>query len=151
MSTPEEARAAVLARIRSALGIAKLDRARRAAVARRLERHPRGTIAVQALLGPAACVSRLAEIDAARIGEAPAREVMIIDRDDLPAASAWSETLVRGGVRTRYVALPGFVKMMMTPPQFAQVPETMVQAAREWLLDYGGARARTSVVELVQV
>jgi len=62
MNAPDEARAAVLARIRGALGIAKLDRARRAAVARRLERHPRGTIPAQAVLGPAACASRLAEM-----------------------------------------------------------------------------------------
>ncbi len=44
MTTAEEARAAVLDRIRAALGVASLDRARLAAVTRRLERHPRGTI-----------------------------------------------------------------------------------------------------------
>jgi len=44
MSAPEEARAIVMDRIRAALGVASLDRARRTAVARRLERHPRGTI-----------------------------------------------------------------------------------------------------------
>ena len=42
MSAPDQARAAVMDRIRSALGVASLDRARRAAVTRRLERHPRG-------------------------------------------------------------------------------------------------------------
>jgi L-lactate dehydrogenase complex protein LldG len=44
MTAPEEARKVVLDRIRTALGVASLDRARKAAVARRLERHPRGTI-----------------------------------------------------------------------------------------------------------
>jgi L-lactate dehydrogenase complex protein LldG len=44
MSKADDARAAVMDRIRQALGVASLDRARRAAVARRLERHPRGTI-----------------------------------------------------------------------------------------------------------
>jgi len=52
----------VLTRIRGALGITKLDRARRAAVIRRLERHPRSTIPAQALLSPADCVSQLAEM-----------------------------------------------------------------------------------------
>jgi L-lactate dehydrogenase complex protein LldG len=52
----------VLTRIRGALGITKLDRARRAAVIRRLERHPRSTIPAQALLSPAGCVSQLAEM-----------------------------------------------------------------------------------------
>jgi L-lactate dehydrogenase complex protein LldG len=44
MSASDQGRAAVMDRIRSALGVASLDRARRAAVTRRLERHPRGTI-----------------------------------------------------------------------------------------------------------
>jgi alpha-beta hydrolase superfamily lysophospholipase len=81
----------------------------------------------------AATVARLSQIDVTKILDVPAADVLIIDRDDLPTASAWSKALVQLGVRTRYTALPGFVKMMMTPPQFARVPETMLQAAREWL------------------
>lgn len=44
MSRAEEARRAVFDRIRASLGVVSLDRSRRAAVARRLERHPRGTV-----------------------------------------------------------------------------------------------------------
>jgi L-lactate dehydrogenase complex protein LldG len=62
MSGSEDARSMVLTRIRGALGITKLDRARRAAVIRRLERHPRSTIPAQALRSPAGCVSQLAEM-----------------------------------------------------------------------------------------
>ena len=49
MSASDEARAALMDRIRSALGVASLDRARRAAVTRRLERHPRNTIPSRAM------------------------------------------------------------------------------------------------------
>jgi L-lactate dehydrogenase complex protein LldG len=49
MSASDQARAAVMDRIRAALGVASLDRARRAAVTRRLERHPRGTIPSRAM------------------------------------------------------------------------------------------------------
>jgi L-lactate dehydrogenase complex protein LldG len=49
MSASDKARAAVMDRIRSALGVASLDRARRAVVTRRLERHPRGTIPSRAM------------------------------------------------------------------------------------------------------
>ncbi len=49
MSAAGDARAAVLARIRSALGVVTLDRARRTAVARRLQRHPRGTVPSRAM------------------------------------------------------------------------------------------------------
>ena len=62
MSGSEDARSMVLTRIRGALGITKLDRARRAAVIRRLEHHPRSTIPAQALLSSAGCVSQLAEM-----------------------------------------------------------------------------------------
>jgi L-lactate dehydrogenase complex protein LldG len=50
MSAADDARTIVLDRIRAALGVASLDRARRAAVTRRLERHPRGTIPSRARL-----------------------------------------------------------------------------------------------------
>ena len=62
MSAPDEARAIVMARIRTALSVATLDRARRASVARRLERHPRGTIPAQAVQSPAGCIARLGEM-----------------------------------------------------------------------------------------
>lgn len=108
MSDSEEARAAVLARIRSALGIAKLDRARRAAVARRLERHPRGTIPVQALLGPAACVSRLAEMLTTQ-GAEVARAATPEDTINAIASYLASNNLpprLRTGADPRLAALP---------------------------------------------
>ena len=49
MSARDEARASGLARIRAALGVTEDDAYRRAAVAERLERHPRGTIPARAL------------------------------------------------------------------------------------------------------
>jgi L-lactate dehydrogenase complex protein LldG len=62
MTTPEEARKAVLDRIRAALGVASLDRARKAAVARRLERHPRGTIPARAKGGSEAHIALFADM-----------------------------------------------------------------------------------------
>ena len=62
MSAPDEARAIVMARIRTALSVATLDHARWASVARRLERHPRGTIPAQAVQSPAGCIARLGEM-----------------------------------------------------------------------------------------
>lgn len=44
MTVPGEARGKILERIRAALGAERLDRARKSAVSRRLERHPRGTL-----------------------------------------------------------------------------------------------------------
>jgi len=97
-----------------------------------------GALEAGGYLLSAATVARLSQIEVAVAGERPAREVLIIDRDDLPAAAAWSEMLMRAGVSTQRVALPGFVKMMMTPPQFAQIPQSMVQKVGEWLRAYAG-------------
>ena len=107
-----------------------------AAHARQTDRQAGGAGALEAggYLLSAATVARLAQIEVAAVGETAASEVLIIDRDDLPAARAWSEMLTQAGVHTRYVMLPGFVKMLMTPPQFAQTPEAMLQKAQEWLL-----------------
>ncbi len=44
MSAPDDARSIVMGRIRASLGVASLDRARKASVERRLERHARGTV-----------------------------------------------------------------------------------------------------------
>lgn len=58
----EDARATVFARVRSALGVASLDRARKASVERRLERHPRGTIPSRAKRARAECVALFSEM-----------------------------------------------------------------------------------------
>lgn len=50
MTDPGEARSEIIGRVRAALGAERLDRTRRSAVARRLERHPRGTIPARARL-----------------------------------------------------------------------------------------------------
>jgi L-lactate dehydrogenase complex protein LldG len=50
MTVPDEARSMIFERIRAALGAERLDRARRSAVQRRLERHPRGPIPSRAKL-----------------------------------------------------------------------------------------------------
>jgi alpha-beta hydrolase superfamily lysophospholipase len=108
-----------------------------AAKASHSDKRAAGTGAMEAggYLLSAATVARLAQTDIEHTAAAPASEVLIIDRDDLPAAPAWNEKLAGLGVRTRYLALPGFIKMVMTPPQFARVGEAMLETAREWLVD----------------
>src|SRR5256885_17216018 len=71
----------------------------------------------------------------------PASDVLVIDRDDLPGARGWSESLARLGVRTRYVALPGFVEMIMTAPHAAVTPQSMLAAMRDWLPSLPGTRS----------
>lgn len=62
MSPADETRTVVLDRIRSALGVVSLDRARRAAVARRIERHPRSTVPARAKTGREECIALFSEM-----------------------------------------------------------------------------------------
>jgi L-lactate dehydrogenase complex protein LldG len=62
MIPADEARRAVFERIRTALGVASLDRARKAAAARRLERHPHGTIPSRARVNAEARMALFTEM-----------------------------------------------------------------------------------------
>lgn len=59
--------------------------------------------------------------------------VLLLDRNDLPVGREWARALDGAGARVEYQALPGFVEMMMTSPQFAAVPQKMLEATRRWL------------------
>jgi alpha-beta hydrolase superfamily lysophospholipase len=98
-----------------------------------------GAMEVSGFSLSAATVAHLSQLDLSAPGEPPASDVLIIDRDDLPGARGWSESLAALGVRTRYVALPGFVEMVMTAPHLAVIPQSMVAAMREWLRSLQGA------------
>jgi len=62
MSAAEDPRSIVMGRIRASLGVASLDRARKASVERRLERHPHGTIPARAKRGRAECLALFTEM-----------------------------------------------------------------------------------------
>ncbi len=68
-------------------------------------------------------------------------DVLIIDREDLPGAKAWRDQLAAAGVSVHYTALPGFVQMLMRPPNLTEVPDGMVAAARDWLAQLRAAQA----------
>jgi alpha-beta hydrolase superfamily lysophospholipase len=68
---------------------------------------------------------------------APGRaSILIIDRDDLPAAQTWYRSLRAAGTDAEYRALPGFVGMMMTTPFLTSLPDAMLEATREWLVRF---------------
>lgn len=78
-------------------------------------------------------IAALQKIDLMQLPVPNISEALIIDRDDLAGAKAWSDRLTAAGVRTHYTALPGFVQMLMRPPNLTVVPAPMVAVAREWL------------------
>lgn len=69
--------------------------------------------------------------------EAPSvRRVLVIDRDDQPSARSWSEVMTGLGVQVDYTALPGYVGMLMSAPQFAVTPPAVIGTFSRWLEPY---------------
>jgi pimeloyl-ACP methyl ester carboxylesterase len=72
--------------------------------------------------------------------------MLVIDPPTMPTARDWVAALqadVEGHPASGYEhrLLPGTVEMLMTDPQFAELPPSLVDAVREWL---EGARAGTA-------
>jgi alpha-beta hydrolase superfamily lysophospholipase len=80
-----------------------------------------------------ATLAALALVDLKTLGAPPALDVLVIDGERLPVSRGWAEHLSALGVRTKYLALPGLVEMIMTAPQFASIPQEMIAAMRDWL------------------
>lgn len=78
-------------------------------------------------------MTSLQQIEMPALASPPLREALVIDRQDLPGAKVWSEFIASAGVQTQHIALPGFVEMIMRPPNLTTVPVAMVDAARNWL------------------
>jgi alpha-beta hydrolase superfamily lysophospholipase len=85
----------------------------------------------------AATVARLGGVDLAELAAAsaatPLRDVLIIDRDDLPEAVRWAQALTCRGAQVQYRALPGYTGMM-SKPHTSTVPAAMTAAATQWLV-----------------
>jgi pimeloyl-ACP methyl ester carboxylesterase len=83
-------------------------------------------------LSPAS-LARLTAIDATSRELAGVTGVLLIDRNDLPVAQGWHETLRARGVGTEYHAFPGFVEMMMTAPHLTVLSQPMWASTQAWL------------------
>jgi alpha-beta hydrolase superfamily lysophospholipase len=95
----------------------------------------------------AATIAALSRVDLAALGAPRVAGMLVIDRDDLPTARPWLDSMSGLGVHTEYAALPGFVKMMMTAPQFTLIPHAMITTTRDWLLGFAlrpGTQGATS-------
>lgn len=81
----------------------------------------------------AASLAALADIEPSTLTVAAHLQILVIDREDLPTARSWCQALADAGIGNRYVSLPGFVEMAMSAPQFAAVPQLMLELTLDWL------------------
>ncbi|MEW6703569.1 MAG: alpha/beta fold hydrolase [Pseudomonadota bacterium] len=90
----------------------------------------------------------LAAIDLRKLDRPPAPRVLVIDRDDMPPSQAWLTQLGAAGSDVEHRRLPGYAAMMQDPHNTV-LPEAMLQAAVDWVLDgaatlgHGPAQPRT--------
>lgn len=81
----------------------------------------------------AASIAALSQIDLTTRGAPPVRHILLIEGSNSRATRDWVEILTAIGSPPEYLTLPGTVEMLMTDPQFALVPQTMIEAMRGWL------------------
>jgi len=93
-----------------------------------------GSMEVAGFSFSAATLSALALIDLNLREVPPVSDMLVIDGNSIPAARGWAEQISGLVVRTKYLTLPGLVEMAMTAPQYATIPQEMIAAVREWLL-----------------
>jgi dienelactone hydrolase len=74
----------------------------------------------------AATLASLAKVDFSTLQSPPLPPMLVIDGGTMAVSG--------GQAHTTRLALPGLVEMLMTPPQFAQVPKEMIAATLDWLL-----------------
>ncbi len=85
-----------------------------------------------------ATVAALSQIEVGNLALGTVEQVLVIDRKELPGARPWVDALTQSAIHTDYVALPGFVRMMMTAPHFSAKPQSMIDAAHHWLQALAG-------------
>jgi alpha-beta hydrolase superfamily lysophospholipase len=96
-----------------------------------------GGMEVSGFAFSAATLAALAKVDLSTLQSPPLPQMLVIDRATMPVAGAQAHSPEAQG-RTTRVALPGLVEMLMTPPQFAQVPKEMIAVTLDWLLKLPG-------------
>jgi pimeloyl-ACP methyl ester carboxylesterase len=81
----------------------------------------------------AATIDALSLIELTSLHSPPAPQTLIIDAETLPTAHDWAERLSPDSGRTKYVAVPGIVEMLMRAPFRSVVPQAALAAIRDWL------------------
>jgi dienelactone hydrolase len=92
-----------------------------------------GSFEANGFLLTAKTIAALQKVELMELPAPNVADALIIDRDDLAGAKGWNDRLLAAGVATQYQAMPGFVQMLMRPPNLTSVPLNMVAAVREWL------------------
>jgi hypothetical protein len=92
-------------------------------------------------------ISALSRVNLADEAVPHVSRLLIIDRNDVPAARTWLKSLSERGPSVEYAALPGFGQMLMAAPHLSRVPHEMVAAAQDWLRRFPAQQCSDSPAE----
>ena len=92
-----------------------------------------GSMEISGFTLSAATLEALAHVDLTASGAPTVSDLLAIDASSFPVAGAWAAQVSGHGIRTKYLALPGLVEMLMTAPQFAVIPRDVIAAVSDWL------------------
>lgn len=76
----------------------------------------------------------LTEIDLLKLEKAPAKRILLLDRDDLPSGDKLAAHFMALGAQVEHQTLPGYADMMRDPHE-VKVPSDLIQATTNWLSD----------------
>ncbi len=82
--------------------------------------------------------AEVSAIDLTRLARAPARQMLVVDRDDLPSNANWPDRLREQGCELVQTAQPGYVGMM-APPHKTEVPLQMIETVTAWVRERAAA------------
>lgn len=103
-------------------------------------RHASGALEALGTWYSAQTLDSLAALEALQLPEAPAAEVLIIGRDDLPGEGPMPARYRAMGIATTYAAWPGYAGMMAEPHEAVLAPATL-ESITAWLAASPAAQA----------
>jgi pimeloyl-ACP methyl ester carboxylesterase len=118
----------------------------RAASAAREEAAADGDIEALGYRYTAATLQELAALDRQPFAVAPARQALLIGRDDMPLDSTTAAALEKLGVQTTTVGWPGYAAMMVEPHDAVIALDTLA-SIREWLRSVSPADGTVTALE----
>jgi alpha-beta hydrolase superfamily lysophospholipase len=77
----------------------------------------------------------MAKIDLRSIARPPAPHMLLIERDDLPAAPQWGEHCAALGARLTRCAVPGYAELMAGQSISQRLPSALIERVADWLAE----------------
>lgn len=105
------------------------------------DRHREGEVECGGFVLSADDLAFLGEMDLMALPVAPARRMLVLERDDMPVDEAWATAMRAAGAEVEQCLIPGYQGLMLAP-HFAKVPHQLIAHVVQWVgMDLGSDQA----------